>query len=146
MPDKIPDTLSTLTPLPGRKDGREPRQRRARSNVPGLRANTLPAILPGEKIFRIVPDNATLRRWGRRNGYPVKSYGQIPRVVREEFAKQNAWTVRVVSVLVPGATEYSEFYQVRQGPYIRKQTTDPFYVRRTLGDELYASLKKVRET
>lgn len=141
MPDDLPETLAfSATRKPG---VRPAQQRRARSNVPGVRAETLPAIIPGEKIFRVVPDNATLRSWGRRRGYRVAVHGKIPEAVRVAFAKENAWTVRVVSAMVPGDTQFRQFYQVRQGPYIRKMTTDPFYVKRELGDELFSLLKEV---
>ena len=144
----VPDTLSTLTQLPVRKDGWDPRQRRPRSNIPGVRANTLPEVMPGEKVFRINPDSdvgrATLRRWGRRHGYTVKERGKIPAEVRAAFMKENdIWTVKIVSALLPGAAEPMQFFEVKQGSYVRKRTIDPFYVKRVLGDELYPLLQLV---
>ena len=144
MTENVPETLLKPTALAARSDGREPRKRRARSNITGERANTLPAIIPGEKILKIVPDNVTLRAWGRRHGFTVKDRGKIPGGVRDAFMKVNgAWTVKIVSVMPPGDTEYRQFYQVRQGAYLRKMTRDPFYVRRELCDELYALLQEV---
>ncbi len=154
-PDTVPDTLSTITKLPERKPGEwSPRTRRARSNIRGTRANTLPPVIPGEKIFRISPDSkvgrATLRKWARRNGYEVKGKGKIPAEVRDAFMAQNGiWTVRIISVMPPGATEFMQLFQVRQGSYVRNlkgasfYSDDPFYVKRLLGDELFPLLKQV---
>lgn len=151
MDAKIPETLSNVQPLPAPKPGEwQRRNRRARSNIPGARANTLPPVIPGEKIFRIVPDAWTLRRWGRRNGFDVKDKGPVAKEVREGWEsemKQNgslSWTVRVISYVIPGRNGQpdrpAEFYQVRQGMYVRRTTTDWEMVKRELGAELHALL------
>jgi hypothetical protein len=105
--------------------------------------------MPGEKTWRIVPDNATIRTWGRGRGYRVSDHGRISRFIRSEFAefmKLNAsWTVKIVSIQPPGATQARAFFQVRQGSYLVKQTTDLFYVKRELGEEVYALLQETRK-
>ncbi len=146
---QVPDTLSTITPLPASRPGQwDRRNRRPRPLVRGERANTLPAIKPGEKVFRVSPDSkagrATLRAWGRRHGYDVKPRGKVPAEVRAAFMEQNdIWTVTVVSALLPGAKDFSQHYHVRQGGYTRRRTIDPDMVRRELGAELFALLKEV---
>lgn len=155
---EIPETLANVTPLPPPQPGKwERRNRRARSNIPGRRANTLPPVLPGEKIWRISVDSdigrVTLRRWGRRHGYQVADKGKIPGQVRDAFMKQNAiWTVKEITrqYTGPGGRQVtSRMYQVKQGQYLvtlhhgRTETTDPFYVKRVLGDELFPLLKRV---
>jgi hypothetical protein len=143
---QVPETLSSITPLPEPKPGQwSRRNRRARSNIPGKRANTLPPVMPGEKIFRVVPDAPTLRRWGRRRGFGTRDKGPIPKNVRDAFMAENgSWTVRVISGLVPGRngqpSRPMSFYQVRQGGYVRRNTVDPDMVRREMGPELYALL------
>lgn len=145
-PDRVPDTLSTTTPIKRRPDGLEPRQRRPRSNVRGPRANTLPPVKRGQPVSRIVPDNKTIREWARRRKYDVSDRGKIPDKIREEFAEwlkvngNGAWNVTVVSLRPPGAKEYAQYFQVRQGSVLVKQTTDPFYVLRKLGPEVYPLL------
>lgn len=129
--------------FPAVEPGRKKRVRRARSVVPGVRAERVPPAAAGERVFRVVPDNAFLRRWGRSHGHRVSGYGKIPAAVRESFDRQNSWTVRIISLLKSGDTEPRQYYQVMQGPYIRKLTVDPFYVKRELGDDLFSMLKEV---
>lgn len=145
----VPDTLSVTTPIKKRGEDWEPRQRRPRSNVGVKRANVPPPLKPGETMFRIVPDNKTIRTWWRNRGHELSGRGPIPGNVRDEFARFMAtdgnagWTVKVVSLRPPGAPGSSQFYQVRQGPFLRKETTDPFYVKREMGEELYDLLQLV---
>lgn len=159
----VPETLSQIIPLPEPKPGQwSRRNRRARSNIPGRRANTLPPLpppLPQEKIFRINPDSeigrATLRKWGRSRGYKIAGRGKIPARVREAFMKENnIWTVRefYLHSRGPGGKRYvSRNYQLRQGEYLvpllhgKPETIDPFYIKRALGDELFNLLQEVKQ-
>ena len=134
---EIPSAL-TATPNPG---GRGPR--RARHNIPGRRAGIIPPARPGEVVFKLFPTNETLRVWGRRYGFDVKDHGPVPKAVREHFDTWNAWSVRIVSGLIPGAKHVSQYYKVMQGSYERRLTVDPDMVRRELGPELFALLKQV---
>lgn len=168
MTENVPETLSTVTPLPARKAGQWVRRTRfPRSLVRGERANTLPVIKPGERIFRVNPDppdsadyseetrkmlprhrregRATMRAWGLRNGYEVRARGRIPAEVQAAFMRQNdIWTVTVVSAMLPGAKVFSQHFHVRQGGYTRRRTIDPDKVMRELGPELYNLLWEVR--
>lgn len=145
-PDAVPDTLNTVTPVKRRNDGLEPRQRRPRANVRGVRANTQPKARRGQPVSRIVPDSKTIREWARGRKYDVSDRGKIPDKIREEFTAwlkvdgNGAWNVKVVSVRPPGAKEYSQFFDVRQGSVLRKRTNDPYYVERIVGKEAYALL------
>jgi len=106
MAGNIPDTLSTVTPLPAPKPGEawSRRNRRPRSLISGERANTLPVIKPGGTFFRINPDpdedhrlraefldskagRDMMRAWGLKEGYDVKPSGKIPAKVRAGFIK-----------------------------------------------------------
>lgn len=151
MPDQDPP--GTLTRLPVPKPGQYPR--RARALLPGTRANTLPPVIPAQKIFRISPDSpvgrATVRRWARRNGYDVKVHGKIPKAAVDAFMeKHGIWTVYVRRSLIPGAKNPIEFFQVKQGEFLRAlehgkaETIDPDKVRRVMGNELFAMLKQVK--
>ncbi len=143
MPDQVPDTLTGITvSLPGRH---ERVNRRARSNVSDPRASE-PDLTQhaGARVFRVVPDNAALRAWGRKRGYRVAARGKIPDAVRAGFEKENGgWTVRIIRTMLPGSDEAREYYHVKQGPYTIKMTVDPFYVERVLGKDLYALLREV---
>ena len=97
-------------------------------------------------MFQLFPDNETLRVWGRRYGFKVSDRGPVRKDVRDHFNKWNAWSVRIVSIQPPGADEPSAYFQVMQGPYERRLTTDPDMVKRELGADLYALLKQVKTT
>lgn len=146
----VPDTLSVTIPIKKRNDNWGPRQRRARANVPVRRANIPAPYRPGETMFRIVPDNKTMRTWWRNRGHQISDRGPVPDEVQDAFAKFLAtdgnagWTVKVVTLQPPGATVPSQFFQVRQGPYLRRETNDPFYVKREMGEELYDLLQLVK--
>lgn len=146
----VPDTLSVTIPIKKRGVDWETRQRRARSNVPGRRANIPEPVRPGETMFRIVPDNKTIRKWWRGRGHKISDRGPIPGEVRDAFAQFLAtngnagWTVKVISLQPPGATVSSGFFQVRQGKTLMEQTTDEFYVKRAMGEELYDLLTLVK--
>ena len=147
---RVPDTLSVTIPIKKRGVDWEPRQRRARTNVPGRRANIPEPVRPGETMFRIVPDNKTIRTWWRARGHEISDRGPVPVEVQDAFAKFLAtngnagWTVKVISLQPPGAAVASQFYQVRQGKTLVKQTADPFYVKREMGEELYDLLQLVK--
>lgn len=141
--DAVPSALSTVTSITGGRG-----QRRARYKIPGARANTPPVVIPGEKVFRVSPDSpkgrAAVRAWARRNGREVKDYGKIPVNVRDAFMEANdIWTVRVISCMPPGADQFYEFFEVKQGSYVRKRTTKWWEVLKILGDELFPLLKEV---
>lgn len=173
MNENVPETLSTVTRLPASRPGGvwDRSNRRPRSLISGERANTLPAIIPAHKIFRVNPDpvydpvladsnpsfsekavaehrryaHGVIRQWGLRNGYEVRARGPIPADVRAAFMKTNAiWTVEVVSALLPGAKDFSQHFHVRQGGYTKKRTIYPHVVRREMGHELYNLLWEVR--
>ncbi len=139
---EVPSALSTATSDPG---GRA-RPRRARSNIPGQRAGILPPVREGEIVFRLFPDNETLRVWGRRYHFKVKEHGPVPKKVKEHFSRWNAWSVRIVVVKPPGARSFGSYYQVMQGSYERRLTQDPDMVKRELGPELYPLLRRVKTT
>jgi len=146
---RVPDTLSVTIPIK-KRDNWGPRQRRARSNVPGRRANIPEPVRPGEIMFRIVPDNKTIRKWWRNRGHEISDKGPVPGEVKDAFARFLAtngnagWTVKVISLQPPGATEPSGFFQVRQGKTLVRQTADEFYVKREMGEELYDLLQLVK--
>lgn len=133
--------LGTVTGLDG---ARAQRARRARSNITGVRAETVPPPRPGEVVFHLVPDNATLRAWGKKYGFKVSGRGPVSKEIREHFSRWNAWTVRIVNIQRPGDTEARQFFKIMQGPYLRKMTRDLFYIRRELGDELFPLLQEVK--
>jgi len=104
MSENVPETLSTITPLP-LKPGQPGYTRRARSLIKGERANTLPDIRPGAQLFRVNPDpdedprlrpehldsqagRDMLRAWGAKNGYDVKPRGKIPGKIRAAFVEE----------------------------------------------------------
>jgi hypothetical protein len=128
----------------GISGARARRQKRARSNITGVRAETVPPPRTGETVFRLVPDTETLRAWGRKHGFAVSASGPVRKEVRDHFSKWNAWSVRIVSVQVDGDTQARQFFKVMQGPYVRKMTRDLFYVKRELGEELFPLLKEVK--
>lgn len=134
-------TLGAVTEISA---ARAKRGRRARSNITGVRAETVPPPRPGETVFALEPDAETLRAWGRRHGFTVSAKGPVKKEVREHFRKWNAWTVRVVSVQRPGDTKARQYFKVMQGPYVRRMTRDLYYVQRELGDELFPLLKEVK--
>lgn len=136
----IPSALTTPTSDAG---GRV-RRRRARHNIPGRQAGILPPVHPGEIVFRLFPDNETLRVWGRKYGFKVADRGPVRKEVREHFDKFNAWSVYIVSLLVPGTTEPAAYYKVMQGPYERRLTVDVDMVKREMGPELFALLKQMK--
>lgn len=133
---EVPSALSTVTSITGG------RARRARYNIRD--SGEPPPPRPGQTMFEVVPDNATLRRWGRSHGFEVKDRGKVPRAVIEDFHKWNNFTVRVISLQAPGDTQARQYFQVRQGSYIRKETTKWWRVENELGGELFALLKKVK--
>jgi len=106
MTENIPPTLSTITPLPEPRPGEilDRRNRRPRNLIPGERANTLPEIRPGAKIFRVNPDpdhdprlsaefldsrdgRAAMREWGRANEFDVKPAGKVPAKLRAAYVQ-----------------------------------------------------------
>ena len=137
---EVPPTLSTATS----EDGGRARPRRARYNVPGQRAGIIPPAQEGEIVFQLYPDPETLRAWGRKYRFKMKDTGRIPKKVREHFNRYNAWSVRIVSVQPPGASEPSAYFKVMQGPYERRLTQDVDLVKRDLGPELYPLLRQVK--
>jgi hypothetical protein len=139
---EVPATLSTATSTAG---GRA-RPKRARHNIPGEKGSVIPPARPGQVMFRLFPSNETLRVWGRRRGFKVKDRGPVPKEVRDDWHRWNAWSVRVISLQAPGDTQAREYYQVMQGKYIRKQTTKWWQVENELGDDLFPLLKKVKTT
>jgi hypothetical protein len=139
----MPDAAA-YGPVTGLDGARARRQARARSNITGFRAETVPPPRPGEVVFRLVEDNATLRAWGRKHGFDVSGRGPVKDEVRDHFRKWNAWTVRVVSVQAPGDTQARQYFKVMQGQYLRRMTDDVFYVKRVLGDDLFPLLKEVK--
>lgn len=161
MTDNIPDAMKGLTvTLPGRHD-RARVNRRARSRIPGERANTPPDLeppLPGEKRFRISVDSkigrATVRRWARRRGFDVADKGKIPgRVVTEFLQENDIYMVKefYVKAKGPGGKEYvSKLYQLYQGKYIvfvkngQRETDDLDYIKRAMGADLFRMLKQVQ--
>ena len=79
--------LSMTVQIPGNKDAKAKQYyRRARSNVRGVRANTLPADT-GVPVSRIVRDTKTIRKWALRRGMDVNEKGPIPGPVRDEFER-----------------------------------------------------------
>ena len=203
----VPDTLSTITPLPEQKPGDawSRSTRRPRGLIPGARANERPASRPGAKIFRVNPDpagdprlraefldsqagramirawatgnghqvsergkiparvraafvtqkqeeldahraagRAAMRDWGLRHGYEVRARGEIPPEVRAGFMEENdIWSVEVVSALLPGASDFSQHYHLRQGGYTKKRTIYPHVIRRLMGREMWNLLWEV---
>jgi hypothetical protein len=104
MSENIPDTLSTITSLP-LKPGQPGYYQRARSLVRGERANTLPPVKPGARVFRVNPDpdedprlrpefldsqegRDMLRAWGAKNGFDVKPRGKVPGKLRAAFVAE----------------------------------------------------------
>jgi hypothetical protein len=69
----------------------------------------------------------------------------VVRPIRREyrFAGPDGWTVRVVSVMMPGDTQFRSFYMVRQLGYLVRQTADAATVRRVMGDAAYAGLTEI---
>lgn len=173
MTDK-PNPLATLTQLPQPKPGTY--TRRARYRIPGERANNrrnLPPIIPAQKAFRINPDppddpgydkkrkkelkehrayaRAVIRKWGRRNGWTVKNKGKLPAGLVDAFMEENdIWTVYIRRALLPGATDYAAFYQVKQGIYLRtlehgkSETVDVDKIRRVMGNDMFNLLWQVK--
>ena len=139
---EIPSALSAATSQPG---GRTPR-RRVRHNIPGKRAGILPPVREGEIVFRLFPDNDTLRAWGRKYNFKVKDRGPVPKQVRDHFTQWNAWSVRIVVVQPPGTTKPSAYFQVMQGSYERKLTQDEKAVEREIGSDLYPFLRQVKNS
>ena len=127
------DPLATLTQLPTPKPGTY--TRRARSLVPGERANTLPPLLPKEKVFRIGRDAGTIREWAWGNGYDLAEKGPIPKLVREAWdewlAANDVWTLKIITTKtkVLRHTYVSQFLKLLQGDVKRAGTTDPDMVR-----------------
>lgn len=151
MADQEPD-LATLTQLPAPKPGEY--TRRARSLLPGERANRLPAVIPAQLIFRISPDSphgrATIRKWGRRHGWKVKDRGPVPAGLVAAFMEEHGiWTVYIRRAWLPNGRGFSDFYQVKQGEFLRNlehgksETIDPDKIKRVMGRELFAMLKQV---
>lgn len=143
--DQVP--LSMTVQIPGNKDAKAKQYyRRARSNVRGTRANTLPAPKPGVPVSRIVPDNDTIRRWALGREYPISDRGPIPVEIREDFdtwLKVNgngAWNVQVISLHPPGAKKAAQYFLVRQGQVEIRTTQDPDMVKRDMGPEVYRLL------
>ncbi|SRR5260370_41811217 len=111
--------------LPATPETREPRQRRAR-----LKAEPEPGSIPARFTHG--------ERWfGIRLASPFVAFGvAVP-------ARYSGWTVKIVSLMSPGDTQHRQYLQLRNGPYLVKETIDPFYIRREMGDDLYAQLKEV---
>jgi hypothetical protein len=59
------------------------------------------------------------------------------------FAAPGGWSVRVVSIQVPGDSQARQYFQVRHAGYLIRETRDVVYVRRVMGDELFAQLAEV---
>jgi hypothetical protein len=119
------------------------RQRRARTNIITPDAQVVPPPAKGQILFRLFPDNATLRRWGRRHGFKVKNSGPIPKEVREDFHRWNAWSVRIISLQRPGDTEPRGYFKLMQGKYERATTTKWWRMENVMGEELFAMLREV---
>ncbi len=141
---KVPGTLSVTTQVPGNKGKKDALfYRRARSNVRGVRANTLPDIKPGVPMMRIIPDNKTIRLWAGFHDFEVSDRGRIPKEVREGFEQwmrtnsNGVYTVEVISALIPGEDEPAQYFKVRQGRVVRRLTGDIDMVKRELGDERF---------
>lgn len=141
--EQVPDTLSVTVQVPGGAAGKKQLYyRRARSNVRGARANTLPADT-GVPVSRIVRDTKTIRKWALRRGMDVNEKGPIPGAVRDEFdawLKVNgngSWNVRVISLQPPGARKSGQYFLVKQGEVERRMTQDPDMVKRDMGPEVY---------
>jgi len=58
-------------------------------------------------------------------------------------AGDTGWLVKIIWVQPPGAAVASQFYQVRHGSYLVRETIDVSQVRRVLGDDLFAQLQEV---
>jgi hypothetical protein len=108
MNEGAPETLSTVTSLPaGKHEPWNRRNRRPRPIIRGPRANTLPVIKPGEKIFRVNPDPpGECPRCGVRIDAPghgvdcpytvkvLDRHRQAGRVAIREWGLRNGYEVR----------------------------------------------------